>query len=208
MTDFKRMRNLTVVCLTCVAMAAGIVLLPGCGKNTQAMQDFVDGYLKIMAELESKPEVAAEGREASIAYASSGYTDLESAAKAQESYEVSSENDKSALESLSSLGKPDEEAVEISDKLSDGVTKVDEGNTMFAEGLAKAPSQTVEERAATSADISLAMAAYAEGMGMIVSSLEDLVGYIEDNSLEGTEQAKEWYEKIKSELDMVEQYSK
>ena len=117
-----------------------------------------------MEELESQPEVAEEGREASMAYMSSGYTDLDNAKKAQESYEKSSTHDQEVLRELEMLNRPDKEAEAIADDFYNGVKKVDEGNAKFAEDLSKAPDQTVEERAATAQNIEPAMSLYAEGM--------------------------------------------
>ncbi|MBU1669949.1 MAG: hypothetical protein KKF41_03570 [Actinobacteria bacterium] len=190
-----------------ILLAVTLSLAAGCGTNTQAMQEFVDGYLRVMEELESKPEVAQAGQDASRKYAESGYTDLESAEKARLSYVESSKNDTKALADLEKVEAPDETAEKIKGQLETGVKQVDEGNKMFAKGLEGARDQTVEQRAAAASAIAEPMSLYVKGMTTIVESLAGLQEYVKDNELEGEAVVTKWYERIKGELETVKQYA-
>ncbi len=203
----RKFHAIIVVSAIIGLMTASLALFPGCGPNKEKLQIFVNGYLDIMEELESKPEIAQGGQQASMAYASSGYTDLESAEKARKSYEESMKNDKQALKKLDALERPDKEAEEIADTLYEGVEKVDQGNSKFASDLAKAEDQTVEERATTAQNIGPAMSMYTDGMTKVVDSLDKLLDYIKSNDLEGESETKEWHEQIKEELDTVKKYA-
>jgi inhibitor of cysteine peptidase len=190
-----------------IVLALSLSITGGCGTSKQAMQEFVDGYLRVMEELESKPEVAQAGQAAAQAYAQSGYTDLESAEKARLSYVESSKNDAAALADLEKVSAPDDKAERIKDQLTEGVTEVDKGNKMFSEGLANAKDQTVEQRAAAATDIAEPMSLYVKGMTTIVDSLAGLQDYVKENDLEGSAVVTKWYERIKSELETVKQYA-
>ena len=198
--------RLSVVFAVVSVMTACLFLLPGCGEDKAAMQAFAEGVVDVMNQLQSKPEVAQEGRTAAMAYMNSGYTDLESAAKAQASYEESGKNDQEAIKELDALQKPDDDAEKIAKELREGILKVDEGNTKFAENYAKAPEQTVEERQATAADVMAPMTLYVDGMTKIVASLKDLKDYVESNDLESVTEVGKWYDQIKGELEEVKKY--
>lgn len=201
-------RKLTIFSAASLAtLLALAILLPGCGADKAKMQSFVDGYLNVMEALQSNPEVAQTGREAAMKYASSGYTDLESAKKAQQSFEESIKKDQAALVELKAVEKPDETSKKMSKDLQLGVEEVDEGNRMLADNYAKAPGQSVEQRAATAADIGGAMKLYVEGMGKIVSSLALLETYIKDNGLQGGAEAKKWHDQIEQEMEIFKGYS-
>jgi hypothetical protein len=195
--------SLTLVFLLTLAVLSTM----GCGQDKQKMQAFVDGYLQVMETLQSKPEVTQAGQEAYTKYASSGYSDLESAEKAKVSYEESSKNDQAALKDLEKLAAPDEKASEIKQQMSLGVVKVDKGNKMFAGKLARAKDQTVEQRAAETENISAPMGLYVEGITEIVASLANLQEYVKSNGLQAEGEVKKWYDQIKGELDLVKQYA-
>lgn len=197
---------LAAVILSALMIAA--LLSAGCGEDTQKMQAFVDGYIRIVEQLESKPEVAEGGRVASTKYAMSGYTDLKSAEKARLSFVESSKNDEAALKELARLVAPDSSATRIKEQLAVGVARVDEGNKLFADIYAKAPSQTVEQRKASATNIAAPMASYAKGMAEVVASLAALKKYVSDNGLEGMPGVKKWYDRIKGELESVKKYVK
>ena len=187
-------------------MTACLFLLPGCGEDKESMQAFAQGIVNVMNQLQSQSEVKEAGRKAAYAYMESGYTDLESAAKAGESFEESSKNDQEALGDLDALEKPDDDAEKIARELREGIVKVDEGNSRFAENYARAPEQTVEERQATAADVMPAMTLYVEGMTKIVTSLADLKEYVESNDLDNVTEVGKWLDQIKEELEEVKQY--
>lgn len=207
MLDSRHIVRAVLACAVTMAVVLCSLLAQGCGESKQAQQEFVDGYLSVMEQLQSKPEVAQEGRTAYMAYVSSGFTDLASAQKAQKSYELSSANDKAAQKQLASLTKPDDKAEALAKSLNNGISEVDEGNVKFAADLGKAPTQTVEQRAATAQDIGPAMSSYVKGMTQIVASLAGLKAYATANDLEGEEALTKWHEQIKGELDMVKQYA-
>lgn len=201
-----RYTRLLVVFAVVAAMTAGLFLLPGCGGDKESMQAFAEGIVDVMNQLQSNPEVKEAGQMGAYAYMESGYTDLESAAKAGESFEESSKNDQKSLGDLDALEKPDDDAEKIASELREGIVKVDEGNTKFAENYAKAPEQTVEERQATSADFMPAMTLYVEGMTKIVASLADLKEYVESNGLDSVTEVGKWLDQIRSELEEVKSY--
>jgi hypothetical protein len=124
-------------------MLAALAALPGCGSD-QAKQDFVDYVLSIIQENQSQTEIAEEGRAAFQAYYQSGFTDLDSAAAAADSFVKSNEKDAQSLQELEALEKPDEAAQDIVDVLVQGIETMDEGNALYAQELAKAPEQSVE----------------------------------------------------------------
>lgn len=206
MVSHSGFRSISLV--VAVALLACAFFAAGCGTDKAGMQAFADGVTDVMTTLESKPEVAEAGREASMKYTSSGFTDLESAKKAEESYRKSSENDEAAIEELKKLEKPDDEAKKIASDLQLGVIEVDEGNRMFADSLAKAPAQTVEERAAEAGNVEPELKLYSEGMGRIVGALAALMTYIKSNGLEGYDEAKKWHDKIEGEKEGVDAYLK
>lgn len=198
-----------VTCFCIVAFLFGsLFTLAGCGEDKSSMQDFVNGYLTVFDTLQGNPEVAEEGRKASMQYAMSGYEDLDLAKKAQESFEVSNENDLKAMRELDGLSAPDSDAEEIIETLKKGTLKVGEGNEVFASKYEKAAGQSAEERKTEAEDIKEPMGLYVEGMTLIVESLESLKNYIEKNGLKGIEDAEKWHERIESELQMVKMYSK
>jgi len=201
-----RYARLIIVFAVVAAMTAGLFLLSGCGEDKESMQAFAEGIVDVMNQLQSQTEVKEAGQQAAYAYMESGYTDVESAKKAGESFVESSKNDQKAMENLDALEKPDDDAEKIASELREGIVKVDEGNSKFAENYAKAPEQTVEERAATSADVMPAMTLYVEGMTKIVASLADLKKYVESNDLDPVTEVGKWLDQIREELEEVKKY--
>ncbi len=177
--------------------------LQGCGKD-QSKQKFVDGIISIIEENQSQPEIEEKGEAAFTSYYQSGFTDLESAAAAEKSFNMSNEKDRKSLESLHSMEKPDMKAQEIVDKLVAGVETMDEGNTIFAKELLKAPSQSVEERSKIFVTAAHAMELYIEGLKTIIASCELLQDYIKANSLEGADKIKKWIDKFVQEKESIE----
>ncbi len=188
-------------------MAAYLLLVPGCGANKEKMQTFVDGYLGVVNKLQSKPEIGQQGREAYTTYASSGYTDLESAEKAKKSYEDTLKLDKECLVELDALEKPDEDAEWIADGLYKGVQTIDNSNTEFKNDLEMARDQTVEERSATAQNIQPKMDLWKEGLEKIIESMGSLDDYVKNNGLEGASEIQEWLDTFNEELEMFKQYT-
>lgn len=198
-------RQMRFLIIPLVLALCAVMLACGCESKAQ-MQEFVDGYLRVMDQLESKPEVAQAGQQASMAYVNSGFTDLAAAEQARLSYVESSKNDAAGLAALAKVEAPDEKAEKIKSQLAEGVKTVGEGNKLFAESLAGAKDQTVEQRAAAASNIAEPMSRYVAGMSVIVASLEGLKEYIKTNSLEGASVADGWYQRINGELEGVKQY--
>ena len=171
------------------------------------MQTFVDGYLGVVNKLQSKPEIGQQGREAYTTYASSGYTDLESAEKAKKSYEDTLKLDKECLVELDALEKPDEDAEWIADGLYKGVQTIDNSNTEFKNDLEMARDQTVEERSATAQNIQPKMDLWKEGLEKIIESMGSLDDYVKNNGLEGASEIQEWLDTFNEELEMFKQYT-
>ena len=187
------------VCL--IATALG---LQGCGGD-QSKQDFVNDVLSIITENQSQTEIAAEGQAAFQAYYQSGFTDLESAAAAAESFAKSNEKDEVSLQSLEALDTPDEAAGGIVDLLVAGIETMDDGNTVYQEELEKAPEQSVEERSQVFVAAAQAMGIYLEGISAIITSFELLLDYVKTNGLEGEEEIGSWCEKFQAEKESLEQ---
>lgn len=199
---FKHLKNTTVTVLVLLFILTVLTLPAGCN-DTQAKQNFVDEYISILKELESDPQIAMEGQAASLKYYRSGFTDLESAEVAMKSYEESIAKDEKGLKALENMNKPDAKSEEIVEEFKKGIEKVDEGNLGFQNALAEAPEQTVEERSAASADSYSSLSIIASGMESILNSMENLLKYIDDNSLEGKESIEEWHARIKSEYEGI-----
>lgn len=178
--------------------------MQGCGKN-QAKQDFVSDLISIIEENQSETEIAEEGQKAFVAYYESGFTDLESAAKAAESFTMSNEKDAESLKDLQALQKPDGEAQEIVEKLRSGIETMDKGNSLYAAELEKAPDQSEEERSNVFKATVEAMNLYLEGITAIISSCEMLRDYAEKNGLEGTKDIETWINKFKGEKNSIKQ---
>lgn len=178
--------------------------LQGCGKD-QAKQDFVDGVISIIEKNQSQPEIAEKGREAFMAYYRSSFTDLDSAAAAAESFTLSNEKDAGSLKDLQALQKPDGEAEEIAAKLLKGIETMDEGNSIFAAELGKAPQQSVEERAKVFQATEGAMGLYLEGIEAIISSCEMLRDYARKHGLDGVGEIEKWMDKFTEEKKAIEQ---
>ncbi|MBN1288375.1 MAG: hypothetical protein JXA49_01895 [Actinobacteria bacterium] len=186
-----------------------IVSLAAYGCNDrEAKQSFVDRYIEIMDNMESDPKIAQEGGEAFIRYARSGYSDLESADIARESYEASIVKDGEGLEALEKMNKPDGQSEEIAKDLEDGILKVDEANNEFSIALANAKDQTIDERASISEKVPVVLSITATGMESILSSMEKLIKYIDTGDLKGKENIEEWYDRIKTEYEGLRNYVK
>jgi len=203
-TSSRRSWTLVLVAGLSICLFTVFLGLPGCGSD-QSKQDFVDGLLSIIEENQSQQEIAAEGQAAFQAYYQSGFTDLESAAAAAESFAKSNEKDELSLQELETLEKPDATAQEIADKLREGIETMDDGNDIYAEQLEKAPEQTVDERSLIFAAAGEAMAVYLNGISDIVTSFEQLLDYAKTNGLEGQDEIESWYERFQSEKDSIEQ---
>ncbi|MBC7246915.1 MAG: hypothetical protein H5T73_03930 [Actinobacteria bacterium] len=191
---------LGALALSSVAATLG---LQGCGKD-QAKQDFVDGVIAIIEENQSQPEIAAQGQAALTAYYESGFTDLASAAAAAQSFIASNEKDTRSLDDLRVLQKPDGEAGEIADTLRSGIEIMDEGNSVFASELEKAPRQSVEERSELLGSTMEAMNLYLEGISAIISSCEMLRDYAKKYGLDGHEDIQTWIDKFTGEKESIE----
>ncbi len=187
-----------------VCLFAALLGLTGCGGD-QSKQDFVNGLLSIVDENQSQQEIAEEGRDAFQAYYGSGFTDLESAAMAAESFNESNEKDELSLQDLEALEKPDAEAQEIAAKLRSGIETMDDGNDIYAEELEKAPEQNVEERSLIFVAAGEALVIYLKGISDIVASFEQLLDYAKTNGLEGQEEIESWYERFQGEKESIEQ---
>ncbi len=190
--------------LTALLIVGALSALPGCGKD-QAKQAFVDGVISVIEKNQSQPEIAEKGKEAFMGYYQSAFTDLESAAKAAESFTLSNEKDAESLKDLQALGKPDSEAEEIADKLRSGIETMDKGNSIYATELEKAPGQSEEERSKVFEATVEAMNLYLEGITAVISSCEMLRDYAEKNGLEGTKDIEKWIEKFTEEKKSIEQ---
>ena len=140
-----------------------------------------------------------------MAYYSSSFTDLESAAAAAESFTLSNDKDARSLQDLQALGKPDAEAQEIAGKLRAGVEAMDEGNAVYAAELEKAPGQSVEERSKIFQAAAGAMDLYLDGIGAIISSCEMLAEYAKKHGLDGAAEISKWADKLTQEKESIEQ---
>jgi hypothetical protein len=200
----KRYYVPVLVMVLAACMLASLLALTGCGDD-QAKQDFVNGMLSIMEENQSQPEIAAEGQQAFLAYSESGFTDLESAKKAADSFAASNEKDAQSLQRLDALEKPDESAQEVASTLQLGNLTMDEGNTIYEDALREAPEQSEEERSQIFASTGVAMSLYLEGIEHIISAFESLLEYTKTNGLEGEQEVDSWYQKFKSEKESIEQ---
>jgi len=186
-----------------VCIFAALLGLPGCGSD-QSKQDFVNGVLSIIEENQSQTEIAQEGQAAFQAYYQSGFTDLESAAAASESFVKSNEKDELSLQDLEGLEKPDEAAQGIVDVLVAGIETMDDGNSVYVEELAKAPEQSVEERSQVFVAAGQVMGIYLEGISAIIASFELLLDYAQTNGLEGEEEIQSWHDKFQAEKENLE----
>jgi hypothetical protein len=200
----KRYYVLVLAVTLAFCMLASTLALTGCG-NDQAKQDFVNGILSLIEENQSQPEIAAEGQQAFQAYFQSGFSDLESAEKAADSFASSNEKDALSLQSLDALEKPDESAEEIAATLRLGILTMDEGNSVYEDALREAPEQSEEERSQIFASTGAAMSLYLEGIDLIISSFESLLEYTKTNGLEGEQEVDNWYRKFQSEKESIEQ---
>lgn len=198
-----RVSVVVVVSAVALCLVAASLGLQGCGKD-RAKQDFVHGLISIIEGNQSQTEIAEEGQKAFIAYYESGFTDLESAAKAAQSFNLSNEKDAGSLSQLLALQKPDGEAEEIAEKLRAGIETMDRGNSLYAAELKKAPDQSVEERSKVFEATVEAMNLYLEGITTIISSCEMLRDYAEKNGLEGVEDIGSWIDKFADEKGSIE----
>ena len=200
----KRSFTTILMAVVTVCLIAAVLGLQGCGDD-QTKQDFVNGVLSILEENQSQTEIAQEGQAAFQAYYQSGFTDLDSAAAAEESFVKSNTKDAQSLQDLEALENPDEAAQGIVDVLVVGIETMDEGNALYAEELEKAPEQSVEERSQIYVVAGQAMAVYLEGISAIVVSCELLLDYVQTNGLDGEEDIKSWYDKFQAEKENLEQ---
>lgn len=200
----KRVAGILITVVLGATIVLTSVALQGCGDDT-AKQDFVDGVLSTMNENQAHSEIAQEGSEAFTAYAQSGFTDVESALKAADSFWDSNTKDEETLVDLDGLNKPDDDAESIVDTLEKGIKTMDEGNTINAEELDKAPDQSMEERAMIFNSSLMAMDEYIEGVSQIVESYQGLLDYAKTNSLEGQDEIQEWIDKFEEEKESLEQ---
>jgi hypothetical protein len=200
----KRSSALIIMAGITVCLVATSLGFAGCGSD-QSKQDFVNGMLSIIEENQAQPEIAEAGQAAFQVYHQSGFTDLESAAAAADSFNKSNEKDDLSLRDLEALQKPDENAEEIAGIFGSGIDTMDEGNTVYARELDKAPGQSVEERSQIFAASGEAMGDYLEGIADIIASFELLLDYVKDNGLEGEEDIQGWLDGFHSEKDSIEQ---
>jgi hypothetical protein len=200
-------RFLIVTTGSVITLCCSALLLSGCTQGKQVKQDFAYGVLDVVEFLQSRPENALAGQQAGMEYASSGYTDLEAAGKVADSFNAALDHDQAGLTMLAELETPDPESEKIADGLADGVNTVDEANERFASGYARAPEQTVDERAAAAQDIAPIMSTWSDGLDKITASLQNLLDYVKDNDLEGESDIQSWLERFDSEKKMFEQYS-
>ncbi len=177
--------------------------LQGCGKD-RSKQKFVDEIISIIEENQSQPEIGEKGKAAFMSYYQSGFTDLDSAAAAAKSFNMSNEKDSQSLASLNAMAKPDKKAEEIVDKLCAGIEKMDEGNAIFAVELMKAPSQSPEVRSNIFATTGQARELYLEGLETIIASCELLRDYIKSNGLDGVDKINKWIDKFVEEKKSLE----
>jgi hypothetical protein len=198
----KRWFSVILMAVMAVSLVAATAGLQGCGSD-QSKQDFVDSVLSIIEENQSNTEIVQEGQVAFQAYYQSGFTDLESAAGAAESFVKSNEKDALSLQKLRELDKPDEAAQEIVDTLASGIETMDEGNSAYAEELGKAPEQSVEERSQIFVIAVDVMGVYLEGIDDIIASCAQLLDYAQTNGLEGEQEIEDWYNKFQAERDAM-----
>jgi hypothetical protein len=199
-------RNGWVVALlvSMIVSLAAAAALPGCSKDN-SKQDFVNGLLSIIEDNQGDSQIAEAGQQAFQAYFASGFTDLAAAQAAADSFAKSNDKDQVSLGRLEQLARPDAQATAICDDFEKGVVTMDEGNSVFAAELEKAPGQSVEERSLIYEGMGRAMEYYLRGLDYIIKSMEDLVSYIEANKLEGKDSAEVWAEKFKAEKESLEQ---
>lgn len=202
MARFEKQGPLLVVPLVAVLVMSAAIFMQGC--KDQAKQDFVNGILSIIEANQAQPEIAEEGSSAFQAYVMSGFNDLENARKAAESFARSIEKDQSSLERLEALSLPDDQAATIAGMLEEGIVIMDEGNALYVEELAKAPTQSVEERSMIFEKAGAAMGMYLEGLSAIIASLEELLEYSKTNKLEGEQEINTWIDKFKKEKQNLE----
>ncbi|MBN2026712.1 MAG: hypothetical protein JW854_08155 [Actinobacteria bacterium] len=200
----KRSLMLALTAGLAVCMFAALSGLTGCGSD-QSKQDFVNGVLSIIEENQSQTEIAQEGQAAFTAYYQSGFTDLESAAAAAESFVKSNDKDELSLQELEALEKPDEAAQGIVDVLVAGIETMDDGNSVYVEELAKAPEQSVEERSQVFVAAGQVMGIYIEGISAIIVSCDLLLDYVQTNGLDGEEKIQSWHDKFQAEKENLEQ---
>ncbi len=195
------------IMLAAAVSLSAAAFLPGCGNKgpDQAKQRFADGIIGIIRENQSQPEIAEEGQQAFAAYYQSGFSDLESAARAAQSFEESNRKDAGSLTELEALEKPDQKAESIASGMAGGIRLMDEGNSLYAEELRKAPGQSQEERAnINEAGKSIMEIYYLEGLDAIIAALNDLAGYIKANKLNGADEVQGWLERFRGERKDIE----
>ena len=196
-SDSKAMAVAFFTAMTAFLLTA---VLASCGGKDQRKQQFADGVVRLIRENQSRPEIKEEGKAAFQRYYMSGFSDLESAAAAAESFEKSNEKDQGTLQELASLEKPDDRAAEIAAGLEEGIRTMDEGNARYADELRRAPEQGPEERAnINSAGKAIMERYYLVGLDAIISALEGLSGYMRDNGLRGEEQLRDLLEGLRQE---------
>jgi hypothetical protein len=200
----KRPFAMILMVVTATCLVATFLGMQGCG-NDQSKQEFVNDLLSIIEENQAKKGAGQEGSAAFQAYYQSGFTDLESAAAAAESFAMSNEKDVLSLQSLEDLNKPDEAAEDIVDILSSGIKTIDDGNTIYVEEFEKAPAQSVEDRPLIFVITSEVLGIYLEGITIIITSFERLLDYAKTNGLEGVEEIETWHDKFVGEKESIEQ---
>jgi len=174
------------------------------------MQSYVDNYIQIVKDLKNPARVnlIKTGAYAIIAYRKSGFTDIDNAERAKNSLLEGIRLDSISLQHILSLKSPDPKAEEITKKLSDGVLSTIQGNIIFANNYSRAKDQNIEERKETILNIRPGMRHLAEGLGSIVSSMENLKIYLRDNNLQGSEDLAQWINTFKLENDNIRGFLK
>jgi hypothetical protein len=196
--------------LNILVLLISIFLFQSCGGNKKDMQSYVDNYIQIVKDLKNPARVnlIKTGAYAIIAYRKSGFTDIDNAERAKNSLLEGIRLDSISLQHILSLKSPDPKAEEITKKLSDGVLSTIQGNIIFANNYSRAKDQNIEERKETILNIRPGMRHLAEGLGSIVSSMENLKIYLRDNNLQGSEDLAQWINTFKLENDNIRGFLK
>jgi hypothetical protein len=180
-----------------------VFLLQSCGRNKESMQTYVNSYLEIVKDLKNPTRVGIikKGDEAIITYRKSGFTDIDNAEKAKNSLLEGIALDSISLQHVKTLKSPDPKAEEITKNLMQGINSVILGNVIFASNYSKAKDQNIEERKQTFLNIIPPGRFRAEGLNSMVTSLENMQGYIKENNLNGAKDIAYWYIVFKYDND-------
>jgi len=136
-----------------------------------------------------------------VQFAASGYQDIAAAKNAQMAFDELIQGEQEAIKQCEVIKGPDSDAIRINDELLQGLKTATEADRQINDALLKAPDQSVEERKATSDELLQTMPPkYAKGLQSLLTSCDELLQYIQNNSLSGSDEVLQWKTLIEQEI--------